>query len=112
MISQLEKIKYFAINFTILSTESSVLSVRLTRMKLLVICSLLFALALADERPIYEFPEWWKLRDFEPSQWIQSRFRGGRIIGGSEAAPAQFPYHVGLRLFIQNSVNVGLVVVL
>lgn len=77
-------------------------------MKLLLICSLLFALAFADERPIYEFPEWWKLRDFEPSQWIQSRFRGGRIIGGNEAAAAQFPYQVGLRLFIQNSNNVGL----
>lgn len=77
-------------------------------MKLLLICALLFVAALADERPIYEFPEWWTLRDFEPSAWIQSRFRGGRIIGGEQATPNQFPYQVGLRLFIQNSNNVGL----
>lgn len=78
-------------------------------MKLLVICALLFAsAALADVRPIYEFPEWWVNRDFDPSPLIKSRFRGGRIIGGQEATPNQFPYQVGLRLFIQNSANVGL----
>lgn len=77
-------------------------------MKLLLICSILFVAVFADERPIYEFPEWWTLRDFEPTQWIQSRFRGARIIGGQEATPNQFPYQVGLRLFIQNSENVGL----
>jgi Trypsin len=79
------------------------------KMKLLVICALLFApAALADERPIYEFPEWWVNRDFDPSPLIKSRFREGRIIGGQEATPNQFPYQVGLRLFIQNSNNVGL----
>lgn len=77
-------------------------------MKLLVICALFFVLALADERPIYEFPEWWVQRDFEPSAWIQSRFRGGRIVGGQESTPNQFPYQAGLRLFITNSNNVGL----
>lgn len=77
-------------------------------MKLLVICALLFASALADDRPIYEFPEWWTLRDFKPSQLLQSRFRGGRIIGGNEASPAQFPYQVGLRLTIPTSENIGL----
>lgn len=79
-------------------------------MKLFVICVLLCAvsLTLADERPIYEFPEWWVIRDIEPTPWIQSRFRGGRIIGGQEARPNQFPYQVGLRLAITNSANVGL----
>lgn len=77
-------------------------------MKLLVICALLCASVLADERPIYEFPEWWVQRDFDPTPWIQSRFRGARIIGGNEATPNQFPYQVGLRLFIQNSDHIGL----
>lgn len=78
-------------------------------MKLLVIFALLFASAvLADERPIYEFPEWWVNRDFDPTPLIKSRFREGRIIGGNQATPNQFPYQVGLRLFIQNSNNVGL----
>lgn len=76
-------------------------------MKLIVICALFFATALADVRPIYEFPEWWVNRGFEPSEWIQSRMRGARIIGGQEAAVHQFPYQVGLRLHIRNSANVG-----
>lgn len=76
-------------------------------MKLVVICALLFASALADLRPIYEFPEWWALRSFEPTEWIQSRMRGGRIIGGQEAVPNQFPYQVGLRLTIPGSANQG-----
>lgn len=77
-------------------------------MKLLLIFALFCAAALADERPIYEYPEWWVNRSFKPSTWIQSRFKGGRIIGGQEATPNQFPYQAGLRLFIQNSNNIGL----
>jgi hypothetical protein len=77
-------------------------------MKVLLICALFFTLALADERPIYEFPEWWALRDFEPSPQIKEGFRSGRIVGGQIASPHQFPYQVGLRLFIQNSANIGL----
>ena len=76
-------------------------------MKLLVICALLFASALADLRPIYEFPEWWAQRSFQPSEEIQSRFRGARIIGGSEANRNQFPYQVGLRLTIPGNENQG-----
>ena len=76
-------------------------------MKLLVICALLFASALADLRPIYEFPEWWAQRSFQPSEEIQSRFRGARIIGGSEANRNQFPYQVGFRLTIPGSANQG-----
>ena len=76
-------------------------------MKLFVICALFLALALADQRPIYEFEEWWAIRDFKPSAWIQSRFRGGRIIGGQEATRNQFPYQAGLRLNIPGSVNQG-----
>lgn len=76
-------------------------------MKLFVICALFFAVALADQRPIYEFQEWWAVRDFEPSAWIQSRFRGGRIIGGQEATPNQFPYQAGLRLNIPGNANQG-----
>lgn len=76
-------------------------------MKLIVICALFFAAALADLQPIYEFPEWWVNRGFEPSEWIQSRFRGARIVGGQEAERHQFPYQVGLRLNIRNSANVG-----
>lgn len=78
-------------------------------MKFVVICSLFLASAVfADERPIYEFPEWWMNRDIDPSSLIKSRFRSGRIIGGQEATPNSFPYQVGLRLFIQDSNNVGL----
>lgn len=77
-------------------------------MKLIVICALLFASAFAEERPIYEFPEWWSLRDFDPSPFMLNRMKTGRIIGGQESTPHQFPYQVGLRLFIANSNNVGL----
>lgn len=79
-------------------------------MKLFVICVLLCAagFTLADERPIYEFPEWWAVRDIDPTPYIQSRFRGGRIVGGQEATPNQFPYQVGLRLSIPGNVNTGL----
>jgi len=76
-------------------------------MKLFVICSLLFALALADLRPIYEFEEWWAVRAFKPSPLMQSRFRGSRIVGGNEAGPQQFPYQAGLRLTIPGNANQG-----
>lgn len=76
-------------------------------MKLFVICVVFFALALADQRPIYEIPEWWAIRDFKPSAYIQSRFRAGRIIGGQEATRNQFPYQAGLRLNIPGSINQG-----
>lgn len=78
-------------------------------MKLFLLCVLLFVSAtIAEERPIYEFPEWWVNRDLDPLPILQNKFRGGRIIGGQEATPNQFPYQVGLRLFIINSSNVGL----
>lgn len=76
-------------------------------MKLIVICAVLFASALAGLQPIYEFPEWWALRSFEPSAWIASGSRGGRIIGGQEAQRNQFPYQVGLRLTIPGNANQG-----
>lgn len=79
-------------------------------MKLLVVgilcCGFLLILAHADEKPIYEFPEWWSVRDFSPR--VESRVRGGKIIGGREATQNQFPYHVGLLLFIKDSNEVGL----
>lgn len=78
-------------------------------MKVCLLFALIYFSAVsADERPIYEIPEWWVNRDFDPSPLIQSRFRGGRIIGGQQATPNQFPYQVGLRLFIRDSSNVGL----
>jgi Trypsin len=80
-------------------------------MKVVVLyCALLLIPAFADEKEkaIYEFPEWWTVRDFSPSQWTEGRVRGGKIIGGREATPHQFPYHVGLILFIKDSNEVGL----
>lgn len=76
-------------------------------MKVFLLCALLIAFAVADLRPIYEFPEWWVNRNFEPSAWIQSRFRGGRIIGGQESEQNQFPYQAGLRLNIPGNTNQG-----
>lgn len=77
-------------------------------MKLIVICALFFASALADERPIYQLPEWWAARTMDPTLFIQNQMRAPRVIGGREARVNQFPYQAGLRLFIQNSNNVGL----
>jgi len=76
-------------------------------MKLLVICSLFFTVALADFMPIYEFDEWWAVRAFEKPAWLHSKVRGGRIVGGREAGPQQFPYQVGLRLTIPGNANQG-----
>lgn len=79
-------------------------------MKLFVLCcGVWLTLSLADQKPIYEFAEWWKVRDFEPSStWMEARTRGGKIIGGREATEHQFPYHVGLLLFIKDTNEVGL----
>jgi len=76
-------------------------------MKLFVISALFFATVLAELRPIYEFEEWWALRDFEAPAWLHSRFRGGRVIGGQEATRHQFPYQAGLRLNIPGNANQG-----
>ena len=79
----------------------------LVAMKVIAICALFLALALADQRPIYEFEEWWAIRSFKPTPLIQSRFRGSRIVGGQEAARNQFPYQAGLRLNIPGNANQG-----
>jgi secreted trypsin-like serine protease len=71
-------------------------------------CGLLLLSARADEKPIYDFPEWWSVRDFVPAPSNDVRVRGGKIIGGREATPQQFPYHVGLLLFIKDTNEVGL----
>lgn len=76
-------------------------------MKLFVICALFFTVALADLMPIYEFDEWWAVRAFEKPAWLQNKVRGGRIVGGREAGPQQFPYQVGLRLTIPGNANQG-----
>lgn len=79
-------------------------------MKLLWILGFLITLSLAQAeiKAIYEFPEWWIQRDFDPKPWLQNKCRDKRIIGGQEATANQFPYHVGLLLYIKNSSEVGL----
>ncbi|CRL05097.1 CLUMA_CG018152, isoform A [Clunio marinus] len=76
-------------------------------MKLLLIFALCVVGTFAAEGPIYEFPEWWEGRDIKQSEYIQSKVRGGRIIGGQEATPNQFPYQAGLRLSFATTQNIG-----
>lgn len=76
-------------------------------MKLLLTLALISLSAFSVKiKPIYEFSEWWAERDFDPVQYKQSR--SGRIIGGEEAKPNQFPYQVALMLFTKGSNEVGL----
>lgn len=77
-------------------------------MKLIVICALLLVSALADERPIYQLPEWLAAHNMDPTLFSRNQRFAPRVIGGNEATTGQFPYQAGLRLFIQNSNNVGL----
>lgn len=76
-------------------------------MKFAWICGLLVVCVHAEIKAIYEFPEWWVDRNVSPDPWNQ-RFRNLRIIGGQEAEVNQFPYHVGLILYLKNSTDVGL----
>jgi len=80
-------------------------------MKLLVFIGAVLALALADEIPrsVYEFPEWWAVRDVNkfPFSFRNEMIRNARIIGGSEAGAQQFPYQAGLRLHMPSG-GVGL----
>lgn len=76
-------------------------------MKLLLLLVLTFGSALSiNLKPIYEFSEWWAERDFDSAQWNQSR--SGKIIGGQEASPHQFPFQVALMLFTKGSSEVAL----
>lgn len=79
-------------------------------MKFLLIFAFLIAAvhAKSEMKAIYEFPEWWLLRDFDVDPWTRSIFRDRRIIGGQEATANQFPYQVGLLLYTKNSTEVGL----
>lgn len=77
-------------------------------MKSLIIFGLFLASVAAEMKAIYEFPEWWLERDFDADLWVESKFRDKRIIGGQEATPNQFPYHVGLLLYLKDSNDVGL----
>ena len=81
-------------------------SLKFSRMKLFTILALILVSVLAEVKPIYEFPEWWAERDFNPSQWKQNR--SGRIIGGQESKPHGFPYQVALLLFIKGTKDVAL----
>lgn len=72
-------------------------------MKLFVVLAFLVVSALAVELPITDLPEWWAHRGLAMPQ-----NRAGRIVGGNEAGAHQFPYQVGLRLFIRDSTNIGL----
>lgn len=76
-------------------------------MKFVLMCGLLLVFVHAEIKAIYDFPEWWTSRDIKPDPWNQSH-RDMRIIGGQEAEVNQFPYQVGLVLYLKNSTDVGL----
>lgn len=76
-------------------------------MKTALICGLLLVSVCADIKSIYDFSEWWSGRDISRGPSNQ-KFRDMRIIGGQEAEVNQFPYQVGLILYLKNSTDVGL----